>query len=190
MILSQDHITEQPLLVAFADLIGYRRLATQYPAPRDLLTLMDGYFEFVGDSVEAAGGTLVSDAALIVFPETQADAGVRALVQLRESGDAWFARQGVPTRQQIKIHYGPVACGPVGRRSAKVWDVYGDTVNIAATLPGSGITISPEAFRQLQPETRKLFKKHTPPIVYVGQDDRRPTGLRAEVISATSAISK
>jgi class 3 adenylate cyclase len=177
MATSQDRVTEQPLLVAFVDLTGYRRLAAQYSAPGDLLTLMDGYFEFVGDQVESAGGTLVKclgDAALIVFPEALADAGVQSLVSLKEQGDAWLARHDLPARQQVKIHYGVVASGPVGRRGAKTWDVYGDTVNIAATLPGSGITLSPEAFRQLQPETRKLFKKHTPPIVYVGQEDRRP----------------
>lgn len=177
MTTSQDRVTEQPMLVAFVDLTGYRRLAAQYSAPGDLLRLMDGYFEFVGDQVDAAGGTLVKclgDAALIVFSAALADAGVQALAGLKEQGDDWLARHNLPARQQVKIHYGLVASGPVGRRAAKVWDVYGDTVNIAATLPGSGITLSPEAFRQLQPETRKRFKKHTPPIVYVGQDDRRP----------------
>ncbi|HYF64387.1 MAG TPA: adenylate/guanylate cyclase domain-containing protein [Herpetosiphonaceae bacterium] len=173
----QDRVTEQPLLVAFVDLTGYRRLAAQYSAPGDLLRLMDGYFEFVGDQIDAAGGIFVKclgDAALIVFSEDLADRGVQALVGLKDQGDAWLAGHGLPARQQIKIHYGVVASGPVGRRASKIWDVYGDTVNIAATLPGSGITLSPEAFRQLQPETRKLFKKHTPPVVYVGQDDRRP----------------
>jgi hypothetical protein len=30
-------------------------------------------------------------------------------------------------------------------------------------------------FRSLQAETRKLFKKHTPPISYIDADDPRPT---------------
>jgi hypothetical protein len=30
-------------------------------------------------------------------------------------------------------------------------------------------------FRSLQAETRKLFKKHTPPISYIDMADTRPT---------------
>jgi hypothetical protein len=44
--------------------------------------------------------------------------------------------------------------------------------NIAATLPSNGYAISVETFRQIKPETRKLFKKHTPPITYIGVDEK------------------
>ena len=33
----------------------------------------------------------------------------------------------------------------------------------------------PAVFRSLQAETRKLFKKHTPPISYIDAGDARPT---------------
>jgi hypothetical protein len=29
-------------------------------------------------------------------------------------------------------------------------------------------------FRSLEPETRQLYRKHTPPITYIGIDDMRP----------------
>jgi len=51
----------------------------------------------------------------------------------------------------------------------------GDAVNVAATIDRAGrggrMTTSPQAFRQLEPETRKLFKKYTPPIVYMAAED-------------------
>ena len=31
----------------------------------------------------------------------------------------------------------------------------------------NGFTLTPQAFRQLNPDTRKLFKKHTPPVTYI-----------------------
>jgi hypothetical protein len=57
----------------------------------------------------------------------------------------------------------------------EIVDVYGKTVNVAAALPSSGLAITPAVFRSLQAETRKLFKKHTPPISYIDADDPRPT---------------
>lgn len=62
----------------------------------------------------------------------------------------------------FKAHFGPVMAGPIGIRNDKHLDVFGETVNIAAMLKANGIAITPQVFRKLEPETRKLFKKHTP----------------------------
>ena len=70
---------------------------------------------------------------------------------------------------------GPVAIDLVGSPGEEIIDVYGKTVNVAATLPSSGLAVTPAVFRSLQAETRKLFKKHTPPISYIDADDPRPT---------------
>ena len=50
----------------------------------------------------------------------------------------------------------------------------GKTVNVAASLPGSGLTMTLAVLRDLTPETRMLFKKHTPPISYIDLGDTRP----------------
>ncbi len=45
------------------------------------------------------------------------------------------------------------------------------------TSSGGNFTAKGEVlseFRSLQADTRKLFKKHTPPITYIPLDDRRP----------------
>lgn len=62
----------------------------------------------------------------------------------------------------------------VGARSAEILDVYGKTVNVAAVLKTRGFAMTPAAFRALKPETRTLFKKHTPPVSYIRADDKRP----------------
>jgi adenylate cyclase len=177
MVVSSEPVTERTALVAFADLTGYAQVATSGRSPRELLDLMNAYFEVVGDLVEPAGGSVVKclgDAALIVFPIERADAAVQALLRLKIEGDGWLGRQGLASTQQIKVHVGPVARAPVGTRTPKWDDVYGNTVNIAARLPGRGLTLSPEAFRQLRPETRQRFKRHTAEVVYIRNEDRRP----------------
>jgi len=37
------------------------------------------------------------------------------------------------------------------------------------------LTITPALFRKLSPAKRQHFKKHTPPVSYIGIDDPRPT---------------
>jgi class 3 adenylate cyclase len=56
MVSSSDLVSEQTVLVAFADLTGYAGVAASGRTPRELLDLMNAYFEVVGDLVEPAGG--------------------------------------------------------------------------------------------------------------------------------------
>ena len=161
--------TDMDLLVAFFDLSRFAR-EVQGKTSREVFDYMDAYYEFVGDIIENAGGTIIKfigDAALIVWEEDQIDSGVLALKTLKEQGDAWLQNRGAQSYHRIKAHFGSVTCGPMGTKTDKRVDVFGEAVNIAATLTANGLALSPQAFRKLAPETRKHFKKHTPPITYI-----------------------
>ena len=168
--------TEQELLIGFYDLSGYTRYA-EHTEPQRLLDVMAGYFALTGQIVQDAGGRLIKtlgDAGLAAFPAEQADPAVRAVQALRSKGRDWLAQHDYKSQVVVKLHLGPVAIGKVGSPGEEIIDVYGKTVNVAATLPSTGLAMTPAVFRSLQPETRKLFKKHTPPISYIDTDDRRP----------------
>ncbi len=163
------HPADLDFLVAFSDLTNFSRVSSALAAG-EVFRLMDGYAEFAGGIVEGAGGRVVKvmgDALMIAFPAEEADAGVAGLMKLKEEGDAWMAERGHPCRHRIKAHVGPVHAGPMGPVSAKRFDLYGPTVNIAATVASRGFAMTPPVFRKLGPETRKRFKKHTPPVVYI-----------------------
>lgn len=165
---------ERNVLVAFFDLTRYGRQTKGYDT-RKLFALMADYYEWVGEQIEGAGGVVVKfigDAALVVFCEERVDAGALALLALKEEGDAWLSARGLQTQHIVKAHFGPVTCGPIGTREDKRFDVFGETVNIAATLRSHGMACTPQLFRKLAPETRKHFKKHTPPVVYIPVDER------------------
>jgi class 3 adenylate cyclase len=91
---------------------------------------------------------------------------------LQTQGDAWLAERGINSRNKVTAHFGEVACGPVGTRQHKSFDVFGVTVNTAARLNSNGFAMTAQVFRQLDAETRKLFKKHTPPITYIPVEAR------------------
>ena len=112
----------------------------------------------------------MGDAGLVVFPAEETDAGVRTMLRLKTESDAWLADRGIRSEAVLKLHTGPVACGIV----AGLRDVYGYTVNLGAVLPSGGFAMTPQVFRRLSPETRKLFKKHTPPMTYIPVDAPHP----------------
>lgn len=161
--------TERELLVGFYDLSGYQKLCARVPA-RDILDAMTGYFNLTGRIIAEANGILVKtigDAGLVAFPAEDADRGITACLRVKSEGEAWLARNGINSRATFKLHLGPVACGHVGAPGRAIFDVYGRTVNTAATLESHGFAMTPQVFRALNAETRKLFKKHTPPITYI-----------------------
>jgi len=169
--------TEKELLVGFYDLTGYGRYAEK-AEPLQVLTTMSGYFALTGRILTDAGGRLfkaIGDAGLAAFPAELVDAGVLAFRAVQREGNNWLACNGFKSRAIVKLHLGPVAIGLVGSPGEEILDLYGKTVNVAATLPSTGLAMTPAVFRRLSAVNRKSFKKHTPPISYINAADPRPS---------------
>ncbi|HTJ41540.1 MAG TPA: adenylate/guanylate cyclase domain-containing protein [Kofleriaceae bacterium] len=162
-----------PLLIAFVDLAGFAMQAARV-TDDDLAAVIDGWYERVAARVASSGGRTVKfigDAALLVWPAAEADAGTAALLALKEDADAYFGEAGWECRAQIKAHVGECVAGGFGAADDKRFDVIGKAVNTAAMLDSNGVALSPEAFRALSPETRQRFKKHTWPVTYIRVED-------------------
>jgi hypothetical protein len=86
---------------------------------------------------------------------------------LQDKGDRFLSEWGIPCHHHIRAHFGPICVGLIGIRADKRVDILGSTVNVMFMLKTAGFALTPEVFRKLNPETRKLFKKHTPPVVYI-----------------------
>jgi class 3 adenylate cyclase len=167
--------SEVPLLIAFADLTRFF-VQSQRVSDLDLADTLDAFYECVAVPVDKAGGRVVKfigDAALIVFSEDAVDRGVEALLQVKDAVDDLMERRRWDCRLTVKAHFGTTVAGPFGAAGAKRFDVIGKAVNTAATLEGSGVTLSVAAFRKLGPELRRRFRKHTPPVTYIRHEDPR-----------------
>jgi class 3 adenylate cyclase len=165
---------ETALLIVFADLTRFM-VNSRGTAAGALADLFDGYYRHAEDLVSAAGGRVVKfmgDAFLAVWPEERAGAGVAALPAIKRDVDAWWAAQGWDSRVVVKAHFGRAVAGPFGRDER--FDVIGNEVNVAATLPARTVSLSAEAFRCLESGERRAYKKHTAPVVYIPVNDPRP----------------
>jgi adenylate cyclase len=161
-----DHPIETRVLIAFTDCIRWAQNAHGRPSA-DLFAELDDFYALTDRAVESANGLVVKylgDAVLIAFPEEQADRGIMALLQLKREVDAWFKRRNMDSGLHVNLHFGEVTMGRLG--SIQSLDIIGEAVNVCATLPHQGVTLSPQAFRCLTPENRRLFHRHTPPITY------------------------
>ncbi len=169
--------TETHLLVVFVDLTRFG-IQSQRVDNVAIADTLDGYYEQVGAAVRAGGGRVVKfigDGILIVFDEDKVDRGVETLLDLKDAIDGWMAERRWECRLVAKAHFGPVVAGPFGEADGKRYDVAGKTVNTAALLDATGVTLSVAAFRRLGPALRRRFKKHTASVTYIrAEDPRRP----------------
>ncbi len=168
--------TEIPLLIAFADLSRFAS-GSRRRSDLQVAEILDGFYSLVNQHIAKSGGKVVKfifDAALIIFPENRADEGVRALMALKDRVDKWLKEEGWDSQLIIKAHFGTAVAGGFGLNGDKRFDVVGSAVSQAATLNATSIALSAAAFRKLSSETRRLFKKHTPPITYIPTDAPRP----------------
>jgi len=169
-----EKFSQKKLLVVFCDLTNYAKFSKKMDEP-DLFAYLSELYEIIGETIQSSGGSVIKfigDAALITFDENEIDNGIIALRKLKAEIDAYNKRNNLESHLNIRAHFGQVVTGMIGTKNRKIPDIFGDTVNIAARLPSNGYTVSVETFRQLKPETRKIFKKHTPPVTYIGIEDK------------------
>ncbi|MDX2134640.1 MAG: adenylate/guanylate cyclase domain-containing protein [Saprospiraceae bacterium] len=147
--------------VLFADFVGFSKIAEKL-SPQQLVGELDACFhafdeiiskhnlekiKTIGDAYMCAGGLPHGGGA-------QLKAIVAAAIEMQAWLNRWNAdreKQGMPRYDaRIGIHRGPVVAGVVGSRKF-AFDIWGDTVNIAARIEQAGeggkINISGEVFK-------------------------------------------
>ncbi len=166
--------TAQQLLIVFGDITRFTVNARAKPDV-EIAEIMHEYYQRAGALVRASNGRIVKfmgDAFLAVWSAVDAPRGAASLVAIKRGVDAFFAERQWDSRLVVKAHFGEAVAGAFGDDGR--FDLIGNDVNIAATLPARTIALSPEAFRCLAQGDRTSWKKHTPQVVYIPADDRRP----------------
>ena len=149
----------QDVTVLFADIVGFTRLTGQ-SEPSDVVEFLNNIFtdfdeiakkhnlekiKTIGDSYMVAGG-------IPIARKDHAEAVAKMALDILEIADK-YSWQGEKIQFRIGINTGPVIAGVIGKQKF-IYDIWGDTVNIASRMESSG---SPGVI-QVAPTTYELLK--------------------------------
>jgi adenylate cyclase len=150
------------VVVLFADVIGFTAFCESRP-PEAVVTNLDLLVQaFEGlatrhglEKIKTIGDALMATAGLLLPHDDPVMAGLRCAMACSE------AARHLPTPWELRIgvHIGPVVAGIVGREKFS-FDIWGDTVNVAARLAAcgasSGIYMSLAAWERVQDRAQAL----------------------------------
>ena len=150
-------------LVGFTDIRGFLRITEVLTDSRAIFDFMDAVARISSRALDGTSGRIIKfigDATMVLFPGEDADAGVSAMLGLKDAVDAHMAERGFDSRIRVGLHYGEATIGPFG--PDRRLDVLGQTVNVASgtlsTKRQADFVITPEAFQRLSPQSRKAFR--------------------------------
>jgi adenylate cyclase len=168
------------ITVVFSDFVAFTEISSRMEVAQLVAQLNDLFSQFDAgcDEVGVEKIKTIGDAYLAVagLPGSNPD-HVAAAADLALAMRAAVRRAGSPWEIRIGIHTGPAIAGVIGRRKF-VYDVWGDTVNVASRLETSAepghIQVSEavaidlgEAFRVNPRGTMDLKGKGSTPTYYV-----------------------
>ena len=159
---NQETIAEgfAEVTVMFADIVGFTKLASRV-SPTELVHLLNDIFSRFDLLAERHGLEkikTIGDAYMVVggLPVPRADSAeaiARMALDMQEEVASFSALRRESFSIRIGIHTGPVVAGVIGRKKF-IYDLWGDTVNVASRMESQGIAneiqVTAETYALLQ----------------------------------------
>jgi class 3 adenylate cyclase len=149
--------------VCFADIVGFTELSSNM-APENVVALLNGLFT----RFDAAAGEIgiekiktVGDAYMAVcgLPEpvdNHAERMVRMAIRMVHIAREHAMEFNAPLRLRVGVNTGPVVAGVIGKRKY-IYDLWGDTVNLASRMESGGIPDTVQVTRSVYERLKGQF---------------------------------
>jgi class 3 adenylate cyclase len=153
----------QHVTVLFADIVGFTPWAASSEAI-DVVEVLDDIFsafDLLCDKYKLEKIKTIGDAYMVAGGVPLGDGG-KAKNMVYLALDMIEVMKQIPTKNQIKlqirigIHEGPVVAGVIGQRKF-LYDLWGDTVNIASRMESHGVSGSVQATQVIVDQLGELF---------------------------------
>ena len=135
----------EQVTVLFSDLVGFTPLSATV-SPRELVAILDEIVrafdtlcdEFGLEKIKTIGDAYMVAAGLPTPRPDHADAVAAFALRMCETLAAIEARHQRGLQLRVGVHTGPIVAGVIGHRKF-AYDLWGDTVNVAARMESHGI---------------------------------------------------
>jgi len=131
--------------VLFADLVGFTALSSEMP-PQNVVTLLNGLFtrfdqaaqELGIEKIKTVGDAYMAVCGLPDPTENHAERMVRMAIRMVHITREHAFENRVSMQVRVGINSGPVVAGVIGK-SKYIYDLWGDTVNLASRMESTGV---------------------------------------------------
>ena len=149
--------------VAFADLVGFTALTSDMP-PQNVVTLLNGLFsrfdiaaqELGIEKIKTVGDAYMAVCGLPQPVEDHAERMVRMAIRMIHITREHALENRVSMKLRIGVNSGPVVAGVIGKRKF-IYDLWGDTVNLASRMEAGGIPDSIQVTRAVYERLKDQF---------------------------------
>lgn len=130
--------------VLFADFVGFGRLAQELP-PGEMIGLLDHLFHefdeaadrFGVEKIKTLGDSYMAACGVPAAQRDHAERLANLALRMLSIAERFKSDRRLPVHFRIGMHTGPAIAGIIGRRKF-CYDLWGDTINVAALLQRSG----------------------------------------------------
>jgi class 3 adenylate cyclase len=149
--------------VAFADLVGFTALSSEMP-PQNVVSLLNGLFtrfdqaaqELGIEKIKTVGDAYMAVCGLPHPVDNHAERMVRMAIRMVHICREHALEHRVPFRLRIGINSGPVVAGVIGK-SKYIYDLWGDTVNLASRMESAGLADTIQVTRAVYDQLKDKF---------------------------------
>jgi class 3 adenylate cyclase len=149
--------------VAFADIVGFTALSSEMP-PAKVVALLNGLFSRFDEAAQELGIEkikTVGDAYMAVcgLPVPVPDNAARLLrmaIRMVHITREHAMEHQVSMKLRVGINSGPVVAGVIGK-SKYIYDLWGDTVNLASRMEAGGVPDTIQVTRSVYEKIKDEF---------------------------------
>lgn len=150
----------EDVTVLFVDIADFTTISAHL-SPQDLIEWLDKIFttfdrlvdEYGMEKIKTIGDAYMVVGGMIQPRADHVEAMARLALAMRDSVASLHTREGESLKLRMGMHAGPVVAGVIGKKKF-VYDLWGDTVNVAHSLESRGISgeiqVSPTTYDRLR----------------------------------------
>ncbi|WP_274629742.1 adenylate/guanylate cyclase domain-containing protein [Arvimicrobium flavum] len=149
--------------VAFADLVGFTALSSEMP-PSEVVTFLNGLFtrfdvaasDLGIEKIKTVGDAYMAVCGLPVPVANHAERMVRMAIRMVHITREHAMEHNVSMKIRVGINSGPVVAGVIGK-SKYIYDLWGDTVNLASRMESGSIPDAVQVTRAVYEKLKDQF---------------------------------